>query len=751
MRLSLQFALPMMVLSSLAAGQILADESDPASPAALVPAKQATASPPESTKAAKATKATSKSAPKAAVPKHVALLKDAKRHAGLLTLFEKDNHLFAELTASDYDKNLIVLISIARGVGQGVIMPGMTWKNDEDWVWQFRKAGKRVLVVRRNLRFRAKAGSPQAEAVNNAYTDSVLFSLPILTKGPKGGDLVDLASVFMTDLPQISQSVPGFAFSKDRSIWSAVKSFSDNVELQVAATYASSGSKEFIAVPDSRAMTVNVHYSISHLQKTGYKPRLADDRIGYFLTAIMDYSKQTHHDRFVRYIERWDLRKAEPSAKFSPPKKPIVFWIENTVPYKFRKPIREGILEWNRAFEKAGFLDAIEVRQQPEKSDWDPEDINYNTVRWITAGEGIAYGPSRVDPTSGQILDADILIDADFMQFSEELYKTFTDKSKAADGIAIDQNIVDRGATGNMPFVGESTPHQCQLHQGLARDYIMMASKADPVELETMVMQGLKNAVMHEVGHTLGLRHNFKSSTVVSIKGLETPEAERDVTEIPSVMDYTPAFLAPQDGKQTEYYATTIGAYDYWAIEYGYKPMAGGNPQAELPALHKIAARSAEPGLTYGTDEDTRHGDPDPLSQRFDLGTDPIEFAEYRAKLMDELIPDVVDRVVEKGENYSQARRSFGILLALRASAMRMAARNIGGIYVHRSHKDDPKAQAPFVVVDAKKQRESLQLLENEVFNDKPFSFPPKLYNHLASSRWRHWGMSMSDRADYPV
>ncbi len=159
---------------------------------------------------------------------------------------------------------------------------------------------------------------------------------------------------------------------------------------------------------------------------------MADDRVGYFLTVLKDFSKkETDDDRFVRYITRWNLEKADRNAEMSTPKEPIIFWLEKTIPFKYRKPIRDGILEWNKAFEKAGFYDAIEVRQQPDDAPWEPGDIRYNTFRWITAGAGFAMGPSRVNPTTGQILDADIIFDADFLQFWKQEYETFTPASVA--------------------------------------------------------------------------------------------------------------------------------------------------------------------------------------------------------------------------------------------------------------------------------------------------------------------------------
>ena len=302
--------------------------------------------------------------------------------------------MYGELTAAHFNKDFIVAIAIARGIGEGPLLGGMSWGFGDDWLWQFRKVGDRIRVVRRNVRFTATKGSPEERAVRLAYTDSVLFSLPVATTSPSGAYVVDLTSVFMSDLPQISQVLRGFSFSKDKSIWAAVKGFEDNVEIQVAATYTSGGTAEFDTVADSRGVTINVHYSISRLPQTGYQPRLADDRVGYFLTVVKDFSKKSVPDHFVRYIDRWDLRKAEPKAKVSPPKTPIIFWLEKTVPFEYRKTIREAILEWNKAFERAGFSNAIEVRQQPNDATWDPEDINYNTFRWITSSVGFArWGP----------------------------------------------------------------------------------------------------------------------------------------------------------------------------------------------------------------------------------------------------------------------------------------------------------------------------------------------------------------------
>ena len=177
-----------------------------------------------------------------------------------------------------------------------------------------------------------------------------------------------------------------------------------------------------------------------------------------------------------------------------------------------------------------------------------------------------------------------------------------------------------------------------------------------------------------------------------------------------------------------------------WAIEYGYKPLKGGSPEGELPELKKIAARSGEPGLAFATDEDTRGIDPDPHSMRFDMGNDLVEYAKSQAKLVAESLPHVVDELTKDGDGYQRARRAFGMLLARHGEVMFSASRYVGGLYVSRSHKGDAKAPKPLEVVPAERQRAALGLLEEQVFSDKPFNFPPELYNQLAASHWDHWG-----------
>ncbi|MEO1993173.1 MAG: zinc-dependent metalloprotease, partial [Pirellulales bacterium] len=261
---------------------------------------------------------------------------------------------------------------------------------------------------------------------------------------------------------------------------------------------------------------------------------------------------------------------------------------------------------------------------------------------------------------------------------------------------------------------------------------------------------------MHEVGHTLGLRHNFKGTAFKSLAEFNNVAKTRIEGGSTSVMDYVPANIMPTNKTQGDYYSAVLGPYDYWAIQYGYTPFSGSSPSAERPELEKIARKSGQPALAFATDEDTESFDPDPYSNRFDLGKDPLEFATIRAELVAEVIPKIADRLSTVDPKtgaggYNRVRQAFGVLLAAHGKAMFFASRLVGGLETSRSHKNDPNAPPPFRVISAKKQRDALRLLEEQMFSEKPFSFPPTLLNQLVSTRWNHWGATVVPREDYPV
>ena len=708
--------------------------------------------------------------------------KGAKTYEGLFKLYQKDDKVYAELLPHHMGRQLMCPIAIARGAGMG----GTTLNFEEQWVLFFKRHGNMVHLIRRNVHHKARSGSPTALAVDITYTDSVLLSLRIAGLNQMNqGVLINLNDIFMSDFGELGIG----RFDPSRSVWHKVKAFPKNLELQIQATYTGGWGQE--GVIDERGTTVVVHYGLCELPDGGYQPRIADDRVGHFVTALKDFSGTSKDTTFVRYVNRWRLEPAEPIAagRLVVPKRSIKFYIEKTVPHEYRAAVQEGILEWNKAFEKIGFRNAIEVVQQRDDEDFDPEDMNYNTFRWITTDRAFAMGPSRANPLTGEILDADIVFDGDFIRYWKQDRQLQGADGKAFEpvspiqaldaGWGLDRGLLNRGWNNGsrIPQPGSEAARLAAIRRGVCdcRDCLKMelglaamsmSELADPPKdknpkdkdpkekpakdkdraVDEMIYQAIKYVVMHEVGHTLGLRHNFKGSTMLTAAQLQDKALTSTKGMVGSVMDYIPVNLAPKGAKQGEYFPTTIGPYDYWAIEYAYKPLSGD----ESAELKKIAARGAStPGLDYGTDEDTVLT-ADPLINRFDLGDDVLAFARNRMLTAEELLKTMSTRAVEDGEGHQRVRVAFSLLLAQYGNGAYLMSKYVGGEHAYRDHRSDPKGRDPLVPVDAEKQREALKFLRDHVFSDKPFAYPPELLRKLAVERWMHWGADYAS-TDFPI
>jgi hypothetical protein len=315
---------------------------------------------------------------------------------------------------------------LESGIGEAGIYSGMPL---QDFLFYFQRVNNNLNFVVRNVNFRTREGDPQGRSLLRSFSDSVLYSIDIKSIHPRRQSiLIDLSKLLLTDLAGLSSHL-GLPTSADNSYFGEAKVFPQNIEIESVFNFSHSSSRkeeksEYIALPDSRGFTLRVHYSLSQLPDSNYRPRLADDRVGYFITAYQDLSSDERKQPFVRYINRWHLEKQDPNASISLPKKPIVFWIDNAVPFEYRDAIKEGVLMWNKAFAKAGFKDAIQVRQMPDRQQWDPADIRYNTIRWIHTLDGyFAMGPSRVNPLTGEILNASILVDASFIRALKNEYR----------------------------------------------------------------------------------------------------------------------------------------------------------------------------------------------------------------------------------------------------------------------------------------------------------------------------------------
>jgi hypothetical protein len=676
--------------------------------------------------------------------------KDAEVKKGFFTLHVKRENLYLELAPDQLDKPVLGIFSLARGIGMNGVLGGLPVN---DRLIEFHRSGDRVLVIEKNMRFTAPPGSAVEKARDLSIGNSVIASLKIESVNDSSKALlVDLAPFLVSDLPDIGEwmrdafSGKGVRFDKDRSALGTIKSFPENVEIEAQLTYSPNDRKDFglATVPDDRYIPVTVHYSFSKLPDKPMLPRLADDRTGYFLTVMKDFSRDTQEHFFVRYVERWRLEKKDPSAALSEPVKPIVYYIDRTVPEKYRPYIRQGVERWQKAYEAAGFKNAIIAKDAPDDPNWDPEDVRYSTIRWITSSPPSfgAIGPSRVDPRTGEILDADILFEASIVQRRWRIYQHLMG-TPGPSSQALSQ---DDGWPGAEPG------YRCDLMSGmaggaaLAQLAMAMDDAAAPTGplWEQFVGEMLIHTTLHEVGHTLGLRHNFRSSTATPLDKLHDKAWTEQHGLVASVMDYATPNIDYTRTHQGEYYGVWPGTADAWMIRYGYSPSGASDVEADQAFARKIADESEQPGHEYSTDEDTNGPFAlDPRTNHFDLGSDPLAFARERAAWISGLWknPKLEDRVLGESGEYPVLRRAMDGLFEQYGIALNLAVKWVGGQYNSRSHRGQPGAVEPLQPVAAARQREALDFIAQRGFAANAFSVDPALLNKLGPDRWSHWGV----------
>ncbi len=700
----------------------------------------------------------------------------------------KDSHVLAELPQGYNAKKYFLAMTVASGEVYAGLQAG-------DTVVYWRQHDKRLALMEPNYDTRSTGDPESQSSVKRLFTDRLLLDVPILTMGPHGGPVIDMSSLLVGQAsrffgPAQQTIAPQLAVVK------TAKAFQHNVELAFEAPMAGGHLK-------------TMHYSISEIpESSGYRPRAADQRIGYFTTAYNDYGKFNEDGTRVRYINRWRVEKRDAALKMSPPKNPIVFYIEQSTPVRYRPWVKKGVLAWNVAFEKIGIRDCIEVRQQDsltgEHMEKDPEDVRYNFVRWLSNNIGTAIGPSRVHPLTGEILDADIILtdgwirhyilqQADVLPmlamdgFGPETQAWLEDHPRwdprllLAPFVQRSKLLAEREAARRSPpaiqepldptsqrmlgtddysgLIGRTSQCNglCRAAEGHALNLAVLqiahdlfgneaagqgnAAVKDVLDSmpEEYIGPLLTCLTAHEVGHTLGLRHNFKASAAYSIADMNRPEAVNKPLA-GSVMDYLPVNIHVQDGKISDHFAmSTIGPYDLWAIEYGY---------TFDEDLKPILARVAEPELVYATDEDTIG--PDPLARRYDLGADPLEYTKGLMKLAQDHRAQIVAKYVKDGQSWAKARRGYQTSLGLQLRSLSIMADWVGGTFFNRDRKGDKNGRAPLTVVSAQAQRDAIKFVIDSSFYDSAYGLTPELLNHLSVDQWIDEGFGGSDTA-WPV
>lgn len=694
---------------------------------------------------------------KSETDKFTELTKDAEYIEGFFDLYKKDGALYLALTEDQLHNDFLMNIEIAEGIGAGFIFGGLML-NRQALMLSLEKREGKIFLVQKPYQYIADEGTPEAKAVDLTYGNSVLETASVEATSEDSVMLINIYDWFVSDLSGIGQSVnqavsgpgqPGRAtFDKSRSYLSLAKSYPQNTNIQASLTFRNGGNSAPRTVADARFIPVSIFYSMTALPEDPMEPRVADDRAGYFLTVHKDFTTEDE-SFFKRYSNKWRLEcDGAPGADgLCDPVKPIVYYIDHTVPVEYRKAMMEGVEAWSEAFEAAGFRDAVQAEMLPE--DAEAGDIRYATLRWNVsdqAGYG-AIGPSVVDPRTGEILDADILFEANMILGTKDDFRELVEPRAAIDQIF---NVSDQELE-HLSLGGESADFYTELNMQMkmAKGILMARNKIEPGSPvpDEFVNEFFRWVTMHEVGHTLGLRHNFRSSIDTPLDKLYDKEWGEERGVFSSAMEYPTVNISP-DGMEDDgyYYNPGVGSYDKWVVSYGYTP--------DAEKAKEIARQAAQPGHAYGTDDDARGSSAiDPHVNVFDLGADPLAWGKNRASLIKEMIPELTEVALADNVAYYEATDLFNTYFFQYTRALAPAVKYIGGQYQYRDHVGDPDGRMPFVAIEKEEQEEALSMIIDYAFDEDAFELPQEVYQKFGANRWSHWGNSSTynGRIDYPL
>ena len=571
------------------------------------------------------------------------LTKGYEKDEGVFTIYRKiENNkqkFFAEIKESQIGPMFLLQSTFASG-NAGRAVAGRP-ADDTIWKWE-RTPDDRLVVVAPNIWYRAKDPNLKV-AVERDFPEAYLSVFSILAKDEKKKTLlIDIAPFFDGKIPGLNTAFSGGALAALTSAGNYVpdpelsyiekfKNFPQNIVVESLFHYrrvGDSGGSQTQA--DARSLPIRVVFNVYPLEDNSYRPRMADPRIGYFIngqlsagrTGFESFDDEPSKDPRVYYINRWNLQKSNPTAKMSAPVKPVVFYLDSSVPVRYRPFMRAGILNWNKAFEAIGIKGAIEVRDAPanDNSDYDHADMRFNTLRWVasppTESGAYAVAQMRENPLTGEIINASITVNANFARIA------YREKNQVVD-----------------PVIGHNSNMVCEIGEGAmenaARGLEVMQSVDPRFSDQKYVDALLQGLVVHEFGHVLGLRHNFLGSMFLTPQQLADPKAVAAYGVSSTAMDYV-GFNLFGLRSGAALFTSGPGRYDFWAIRYGYQNVAGATPIAEKPALSKIASLNGQSGLVYYGDE--MADDYDPTNVRYDLSSDPLAYAEKSLGLTNYLL-----------------------------------------------------------------------------------------------------------------
>jgi hypothetical protein len=677
------------------------------------------------------------------------VIKGATLQPGFVPLWRKEDKLWMEIAPERLDQPFLMTANVSHSVGERRLYGSQMGPS---WLASFRLIGnKQVQLIALNTTYTAGNG-PMKDSVAQAFSHSLLGSAAVVSAphGERKSVLVD-ASFLLADLVGYSTRIEQayrlpFGLDRGNSFFETTRVTPDLTTLNARLHFATPRlpappitpspvplPKPPATLPDPRSFFVGVVYSLAQLPEQPMRARRTDPRLGHFFDEVTDLSNDLLPNPKQHLITRWRLEKKDPQAALSEPRQPIVYWLDKNIPVIYRAAVQAGVLEWNKAFEKIGFKNAIVAKQQPDDATWDNMDARHASIRWFTGADvGFAIGPNHSDPRSGEIIDADIGMSDVFGRGSRRF---------------IVEDVGGTGSGTSAAPVAALRGHQHDAYCNYAAeaaaemDFALEMLEArgeiapDGPEAEAFVQAVIKDTIMHEVGHTLGLKHNFKASTTVTRAQLQDAAFTTANGISGSVMDYNAYNLALRGEKQGNLNNTTLGAYDYWAIEYAYRPF---DAATEAAGLARIAARSTEPQLAFADDADADgNAGIDPLVNRFDLGDDPLAYFERRLKLSEELWQRVQARTPQAGDAATRQRRVLlGGFRQLNRAA-ESVGKYVGGMHTLRD-VPGPSARATYTPVDPAKQRAALQFLSKGLFDAASFQFKPQFLASL-SPDYNEW------------
>lgn len=682
-------------------------------------------------------------------------LKGLTRVDGPFPMYQRRKDILVEVPDSAIGKMFLVQATLGSGAST-MLQAGDPVGDMALDIFRWEKQDNQLLIMRPNLKYRWSKDDMLKNASDRSFPEAILGTFRLEGYNPdKKINLINMSSFLFGETFHLNELVNmtlggQYMLDRERSGVDTIKGYPENTVLQAKLHYMSPRGAEgnpFLALlglggenqlEDSRSVPLKVTYNLSYRKDDGYMPRLADPRIGYFTEDFYSMDRFLNEDRTERYIMRFNLKKKDPSKAISEPVKPIIWVVDSSVPTTYREAVKQGILRWNRAFDAAGYKDAIQVIDPP--ADFDHADGRYNVVRW-TVSPSSAYAVSypRVDPFTGEVLNASVTFDANYLAWIMNEHQSLV--TPTAGVAAKSLNALMRQPDSSQPadaLIWEPAETkakeelqkqyakfgwhalECEQAKGLAESasFGWAALSAYPglkISKEEYAKQFISDTISHEIGHCLGLRHNFEASTNLTTAQLADDKVTSDQGISASVMDYTPVNIQAVLKGHGNFYMPTVGPYDIWAIQYGYSAVPATTPLGERPALSTIASASGLKGHAFMSDENVDRWDP--YVVMYDNAKDPVNYSDRMLEAAAKTRKYAVEKLGVKGESFDKRTKLViqSILETFRQG--RLSARFIGGIRSSRSFVGDEGAgNATLNPVDGNVQRQAMHLINKNCF-----------------------------------